>query len=223
MKISVLGVTELIAYIIAPFVAYFVIILWSIFWSLYPSLNIPAIFPYIDPIGGYCMFILSVLCISIYIFIWKIKLGAIRILALVFLAILFAFAQPNVILKTSANLNILVFSLCSIVAWLDILYRKIALNQPILNFIYKKKSFKNFLINGFCLIGFPLFMTDLFLAIVKMIQTSQVYSVGGNGLSDGLNGGVLAIIAFSFVLYIPELLKKHWVSRSNQTPYPCSS
>jgi hypothetical protein len=65
------------------------------------------------------------------------------------------------------------------------------------------------LINGFCVIGFPLFMTDLFLASVKMIQTSQLYTVGGYGLSDGLNGGIFAIIAFSFVLYIPEMLKKH--------------
>jgi len=219
MKISILGIIKLMLYIIAPFITYFVTLFWNIFWSLYPSLNISAIFPYLDPLGGYSMCVLSILCVTIYIFRWRTKFGFFIILALVALSISVASKQPNIILETGADLNPLVFTLSSSVAWLDLILLKISpkisTSQSTLLFMLRKTTYKEVLISSFSLIGFPLFITDVLIAVMKMVQTSHIYTVGGGGLSDGLNGGILAIVVFSFILFIPELLKNHKILSNN--------
>ncbi len=188
MNARTIRVIEIITYGIAPFIAYFTLIGWSILWNIFPEFNIGPITIFLDPVGGYGMLILSLLCVLIYISRWCVPYRKLRILALIGFSISLAFTQPNVIMEYSASLNTLVFTLCATVAWLDILFLRIMPSQLTLPSIQNKKSLKNTFINTFALIGFPLFMTDVFLCVFKMIQTSQPFIVGGAGLRDGLNG-----------------------------------
>lgn len=208
MNTRMIRIIEIITYGIAPFIAYFALIGWSVLWNIFPEYNVGPITIFLDPIGGYGMLILSLPCVLIYTSRWRVPYRKLRMLALIGFSISLAFTQPNVIMEYGANLNRLVFTLCATVAWLDILFPRIMPSRLSLPSIQNKNTLKNTFINSFALIGFPLFITDVFLCVFKMIQTSQPFIVGGAGLRDGLNGGILSILIFSLIIYIPELLKK---------------